>query len=326
MDRRHLAVFVVVLAGCNGVTLPGGGANAPTATLTPVPLSPADSTATDVPGDLPPGVFPDGTVDVERLKRAHAAALANRSYTWTFREHRTRTHPRHQSTYRSVRRFAVADGRLLGIIQEGERPADRIFVADGTGYRRTGADGPVERIADPVRADAFLITDRMLELFLANRTFRIDVVERDGRRLYRLFAAPTDDRIVLGERTTTVVWNLRVTAYVTSDGFVRTLSVEYSRRSVSWREHVHLRFDYSAVGSTTVTRPEWATNATAPPSETGTVVTNRTGDRPEKSATNRLDSPSRTGGATQTSASGRPNVMATPTSMTRNPTPTSREV
>lgn len=58
---------------------------APTLTPAPVPETPALSAA------AVPGVFADGTVDVDRLAAAHARVTTDRTYTWVFRL--TRTEP-----------------------------------------------------------------------------------------------------------------------------------------------------------------------------------------------------------------------------------------
>jgi hypothetical protein len=70
------------------------------------------------------------------------------------------------------------------------------------------------------------------------------------------------------------VWNYTATAYVTPEGFVRTLVVEYDQANGPSTEHVAIRYDYSAVGATSLDRPDWVSQVT--PIETTAAATTAT--------------------------------------------------
>lgn len=75
-----LVLSAVLLAGCGALS--GGQPTDSASALTPAP-EPVDSgaTATLDPGELPPGVDASGTVNATRLRDAHRAVLAGRSFT-----------------------------------------------------------------------------------------------------------------------------------------------------------------------------------------------------------------------------------------------------
>jgi hypothetical protein len=297
MDPRlTLAVTgLVVLAGCSAVPL-GGQATDSTQTLTPVPVERTESTPTQSPtpvADPPPGVFTNGTVYVDRLVFAHINYVRDRSYRWTFSTNRTNDDP-NASNQQFVRRAAVdGDTYLFREASPDTNTSQSLFFEDGMGYARITTDDTTEfrPVGDSVEGSQYLLVDTAIERFLTGLSFEVDVVQRDGQTFYRLYApdGPVPPA-VRSDRSR--VWNYTATAYVTPEGFVRTLAVDYDREFGSVSEDVSVRLRYTDVESTALTRPDWVgritprpttappTNATttAPPSRTATPPTDATTD------------------------------------------------
>jgi hypothetical protein len=100
---------------------------------------------------------------------------------------------------------------------------------------------------------------RAIQWYLSDIEFAVTSVEREGTRLYRLYSPPSraPPAVTTDQRVKANVWNYTATAYVTPAGFVRTMIVDYELTSRPVRGFVSLRVEYTAVGETTVSRPEW---------------------------------------------------------------------
>ncbi|MFB6151929.1 MAG: hypothetical protein ABEJ40_09005 [Haloarculaceae archaeon] len=295
--RVALVCTLVLLAGCGAVPF-GGDAAGPTrdGTVTPVPIdSPTPTeTPTAVPDvDPPPGVALDAPVDVDRLVRAHEAVVAATSYTWELR-YRATSEPGRTVDRWFVRRAAVDPDRFLLEHRNGGRVGNQTLYVEGdVGYLRT-TNGPrreYEVIEDPEEPEQYTVSDEVLRQFLSNQAFDVERIERDGETFYRLYAVDNPPPAQL-EAGVTTVWNYTVTAYVEPSGLVRSLAVEYDKASGDYRQHVSFRFDYTAVGRTNVTEPDWVATVTpGPPPTDGSGNPTVTGpvESPRPTTTDGLD-------------------------------------
>ncbi|PSP52670.1 hypothetical protein BRC67_03580 [Halobacteriales archaeon QH_3_68_24] len=225
--RTLLAVLLVVTAGCGALP---AGTDQPTAadTLTPVPVP----NATDDPGpdgeSLPPGVSANGTLDVDRLARAHADALAGTSYTETVERAGTTLVPR-----RTV--YSDPQGTYLRVSDPNRT---RVVELNGSG-----------RVPTP---------ETTVSRFLDGPAVDVTPVERRGTVLYRLPVPPDERPGALEARQGTVAAsNVSVTALVARSGFVRELSMTYDRDDGARRQRVRIAVEYTGLGTTDVSRPSW---------------------------------------------------------------------
>lgn len=262
---------LVVVAGCSA--LPGGSSRPePQDTVTPVPVTTATESPTATPRDLPPGVGSDGTVDVSRLIDAHTLFVGTRTYTWTFRYVAIASDGSVDDAV--TRRVVVGPDEYL-VDQEtpGSGPNQTLYVTD-VGYLRTIEDGETryEREGDPLGHTSYTIVDEVLWRFVPGVGFDVDVVERNGETFYRLHSNDFDVPTRL-DRPDVDVRNFSATIYVTSDGFVRTVAAEYDREWRDIYQTVRVRFDYEAVGETTLAEPEWISQVTPTPQTTAATTT-----------------------------------------------------
>jgi|GEM_PF-1485406 len=301
---RVLVLVVVLMAGCNALPLgPSGEAESGAGGGEPERLTPAPVTSTPVTetvavdGSRPSWLAPNGTVRVDSLRRGHVGALADQSYTWTFalrRNERGAVMPGNDITRR-----VETDGDTTLLTQEGAvlsqnppiyvtRATDYTFrgvgftgvsaglYVDGTtATRRTETGDNVRTARVDVSSDStYAFTPDVLDRYLSGVTVEVRRVTVGSQRLYRLYVPPGDPPTTLNQSAgpTSVVWNYTATAYVTREGFVRTLAVGYDQRSATQNHRVVIRMDYSAVGDTTVERPDWA-GATGTPDGDATVTT-----------------------------------------------------
>jgi hypothetical protein len=306
-SRAAVAVLVVCLVAAPGCNALGGSDAEPVETLTPVPVTADGSTPTSTPapqsGSLPPGVSLDGTVDVDRLVAAHESALADRTYRWKFSYD---VAGETQSSNSNITWVALIGNEAFLVEQTSPGPsANRsLFVADGAGYLRSVRNESVRFRAVERPGDHYSLafSGAILRRFLTGVTVDVTTVEVDGRTYYRLYAA--DSGVPTQLRWETVaVQDYTVTAYVTPDGFVRTVAVEYDRVDRLGYSRVTARYDYTDLDGVTVERPNW-TSPFRPtgPSSTGTGTVTPTEDSPtegsptEDSPTE--DSPTENGTAT----------------------------
>jgi hypothetical protein len=274
MWRPLLVCACLVLAGCS---LPGGPAAEPTETgaVTPAPV-PADR-------GLAPGLGDEGVTAPRALADAHAAALADRSYT--LRANRTIRYPNGTVRERLTVHLRLGERRAYLVetatagpeapVFLGRPPANATFYSDGTIYlRRLSRDGETTYNAfEPVGgAGTWQYWARtvpfggeganprsfVLRTFRAVPTTLAATETIDGERHYRLegnrTTAPFEIEIDAPRAVT-----LRAT--VTAAGLVRELSLSYEGVVDGERVLVTRRVAYKGVGSTSVERPEWADRA-----------------------------------------------------------------
>ncbi|ELZ22769.1 hypothetical protein C475_16746 [Halosimplex carlsbadense 2-9-1] len=254
------AVAVVVLvAGCSAVSFGGDGPGAPsTDTVTPVPVTDRSTPAPTVAGEWPPGVNANGTVDVETLTRAHTDYLANRTYTWSVREDSD------EPGEGFLRRVVVGPETFSLWQSQGDPRRNVSLYVNATGGFLRVAEGGRTRydlLRLPGRSSDYVFATVSIRQFLDRRTVAVSTVDRRGRTYYRLHAAGGPSPRGVGPAEATIS-DFSATAYVTTEGFVRSLAAEYDRVVDGDSSHVSVRYDYSRLGESTVTPPDWVGNVT----------------------------------------------------------------
>jgi hypothetical protein len=227
-----------------------------------------------VDSSSPPGVTRSGIGDVEALARAHERAVANRSHTVWVDWYRPR----------NLRPDGVQVQRDIDIASEGERYLIRTSDEVAGNRTRSGSiyhDGSGVFVAvwnettnRPERV--FRITPRqntvptpetvrtgVVRRYLSTPTTDVTgVIERDGRRLYRVVGTGPPNT-----SSAVTIQNYTVEALVDSRGFVRDVTVRatVSHPDTSPRRAFPIKREitYGRVGTTTVDPPEWYLNHTA---------------------------------------------------------------
>jgi hypothetical protein len=289
-------VVVVLVAGCSAVSFggdrPGSG---PTDTVTPVPVIDSSTPPPTVASGRPPGVSANGTVDAEALTSAHAAYLENRTYTWSIRENS-------DEPGEGFRRRVVVGAETFSLSQSQGDPRRNVslYVNETGGFIRVAeADRTrYDLLRLPGRAADYVFATVSIRQFFDGRTVAVSTVERRDRTYYRLYTAGGPSPGALGPAEATIS-DFSATAYVTREGFVRSLAAEYDRVVDGDSSRVSIRYDYSRVGESTVTPPDWVGNVTRPstptpvdsdgtPERTATVDESATPD-PTATPTDELD-------------------------------------
>lgn len=270
-QRALVVCLIAVAAGCGSAPF-ADPAPTPHETVTPVSLTPA---ATATPGpSLPPGVSDGGPLRTARLQYAHDAALANTTYTLVITQRITLSGTT-TSTRRVLSRVTVGETATLATFRRSDGGVNRSLYLNGSeGYQRsvTGGNATVAAV-DPADESPEVLGVRAIQWYLSDVEFTATAVERDGTRLYRLYSSPgrAPAAVTTDPRVKANVWNYTATAYVTPAGFVRTVVVDYGLTSRPVQGSVSIRVEYTAVGETTVSRPEWvptASRRTATPPST----------------------------------------------------------
>lgn len=266
-------VALVVLAGCSG--FPGGsGEDGPTATPAPVPGTEVGVLLGQSEATLPPGLESDGTVDRARLAAAHRSALENTSYTlyrraWTLNRsdlhwaRYTRLQAVSPSRYRYVYWTAGDTDHYVedAVFYEHHQ----VYVDSSGAYDRernqvTGVWNSSTLNRSEVRSPSQFSTETVIG-YLPERIDSVDTVDIDGEPYYRLQANVTAAELPSGRLTEGERYNL--TAYVSLDGFVRTVVLHYgddyegpegSLRE-GWSHSV--RITHQAIDETTMVEPAW---------------------------------------------------------------------
>lgn len=255
-----VAVAVVVLiAGCSAVSFGDDGPGAaPTDTVTPVPVTDGSTPAPTIGGERPPGVSANGTVDAGALASAHAAYLANRTYTWSIREDSD------DPGDGFVRRVVVGSETFLLSQSQGDPGRNVSLYVNATGGFIRVAEGDRIRydlLRLPGRAADYVFATVSIRQFLDGRTVAVSTVERRERTYYRLHAADGAPPEAVGPAGATIS-DFTATAYVTEEGFVRSLAAEYDRAIDGDSSRVSIRYDYSRLDESTVIPPDWVGNVT----------------------------------------------------------------
>jgi hypothetical protein len=278
LGRTILVATLVLAAGCN--TVLGPDTPAIEEPVTPVPLtepSPSPTTERPAPNTSLSWVRPDGRIDVARLLAGHRAALSNRSFTLVL-THRVTNESGTAAFGLLTLEADTAAAYYLLRPDETIRPlvggADtatvrRYYVEDGDVYRkRTGPNGSTKTRASDVDVPApTAYSANLLERYVPRSADRITLVERDGRRLYRVYVAPRTSRY-RGPWQFDGVSDYTQTLYVTPEGLIVSMNVSYDEdRSDGRLEHT-IRITHRRVNETAVLAPEWVLplreNRTAP--------------------------------------------------------------
>lgn len=261
MDSRWalLVACLVALAGCSVGPL---GDDSEPETVTPVAVDATASQETPVPVEgPPPGVAPNGTVDSEALRAAHHRALGNQSYTWTVVGSTAPTKDNNQSVSRRV--TVEGDEILVEETRSARSGNVSLYVNGSFGYVRSNTGDGIRflTVPRPLPNRTYAFGGSLVAEFLDGVTVETEVVQRDEQPLYRLKS--TDDPPDVVDRPGRTVRDFSATAFVRPSGFVRTLVVEYDQRTDhGWREF-SFRFDYSRLGESSVTEPDWVSTARA---------------------------------------------------------------
>jgi len=208
---------------------------------------------------LPPGVDDDGTVDVDALLGAHRTAVRESTYTWEYRQ-RQRSAESGDRLVALDRRVAVGENATL--VETGGFP----FVANSTHYltercgylrRVLDIDSPYSTLEATHPNHTYAPAEELMGTYLVDGPYRVEAVTEGGERYVRLHASTADvpETVTDGNTEMRDYW---VTAYVTPDGFVRSMVVSFDSVAEEGTDHrVLIRFNYAAVDATTVSRPEW---------------------------------------------------------------------
>jgi len=271
--RLLAVVTLVVLAGCGSFVGSGDGGGDQTdagpEAVTPAPVP--ETTPTPDPWPVAPGLSTNGVVNVDALVAAHLRAVRDQSYVW--REWRG-TSPS-ETVPLELRQRARVEGedtythwmvRTVGSRVPMEANYSQ-YVVDGAGYaevpsyglnrtvrRSVQATGATERIGTETAVAIRLYLNRSSDRTTVSRT------SVDGQRYYRVESEGGSVVAVANPS------NVTVSALVSADGFVRSLSVRYRRDAFDGTAWVRYEFAYDSVGETTVDPPDWVTarNGTAP--------------------------------------------------------------
>jgi hypothetical protein len=258
VSRATLAVLVICLIaapGCSALSESNTGGDE---TLTPVPVSaegPTSTSSLNSPTEsLPPGVSPNGTINVTRLVAAHESALANRTYRWTFSYSIAGEDGPERQNY--TRLAIVGDDMFLATQSTPEASTNKtMYVVNDTGYLRTFRDQSKRfyTTQSPVDHYSFAFSGKVIRRFLRGVSADMTRVEIGGETYYRLYSAEEG------------VPRRLVTAYVTSEGLVRSVAIEY--------HDLRVRYDYTDLGGVTVNRPDWVSRMASAENSTDTIKT-----------------------------------------------------
>jgi hypothetical protein len=230
---------------------------------------------TDTPVETlapPPGIAPNGSVTPGALLRAHYAVLDNRSFTWRLDYRRSvdesgpataevasnatvdvaerRLRVASNGSYHLVRRMTGMTGGSVYADDTGTYV--RSSLSNGSGYRSAGGELDYRH---------YLRTSQTLGRFFSVAAASVSTVERDGRTYYRVHVTDPPPTLADGHAKQTIT-DYTATAYVTPDGLIRALAVEYNYTLGEDRVTVSFRSVFRDVGTTTVTRPEWVAELT----------------------------------------------------------------
>jgi hypothetical protein len=251
-------VVLLCLAGCNAF---GGGESAETPAVTPAAVP------TDAPvSDLPPGLSPAGITDTSALADAHAKALANTSFT-----------------VRSTRTLTAANGtRLLDRTSVQRVRSDHRRWRVKTVYNGTLSRGfgmPIEHQTSWFNGSHILVQFQRPNGTEYTMYPGRDPTGRQQLRSYYLQAKTTTVSVVNGtirlhatlttaDQQATLLPNVTITEQsltlmMTQTGRVTQYRIEYTGRRSNGSTTVKgvRTVQFTALGETTVDRPEWVPTA-----------------------------------------------------------------
>ena len=277
-SRAVYVVLVVCLVAASGCSALGGSDTEDFETVTPVPVTTVDSTPTPTPataGSFPPGVSANGTVDVDRLVAAHESTLANGTYRWEFTYRVGGDGGNYSSNFTRTARVG-SDWLLVEQTSPGLSPNQSLFVTNETGYLRSVSRQRTQfdTLQQPRDHRSLAFSGALMKRFLTGVTADVSTVEVDGQTYYRLYASDARVPPELRQEPVTIR-NYAVTAYVTPDGFVRSLTVQYERIDSRERDFVTARYHYTDLDEETVERPDWVSDlisTNSPSDDNGTAT------------------------------------------------------
>jgi hypothetical protein len=269
--RNHILLFITLLSlsGCGAAPLDGPETSVPQETPAPVPTSPLETaTSTEQFNNLPPGISRDGTVNTTQLRRAHNRSLGNQSYRWTFDYVRLGSPEVDPIFNRNVSRSVNVDETRTLVKQTNNLDGTvlSVYVNSSTGYVRTeGANETrLRTIESPNNEAEYVDAGTLIERFLNLTDLDITQVARDGKTYYRIQSGKRAPQAVGGTRAP----RDSITAYITPEGFVRSLTVRYDRDAGDGFQSIFLRFDYLNVNKTHVDPPKWVPAVSSTPMST----------------------------------------------------------
>lgn len=246
--------LLCVVAGCSAV--PAGDRSTTAVTSADVP---ADRPA-DYP--FPPGVDANGSVHPDALAGAHRAAVTNRSHTVVYRVNvTTAVDGEVVSTSNWTRTVAYGNATVY----RSEITYDAVGYRNASGGTSVYANGTVEVVRTTRGAEVGYATETLaerppalgqvlsaLERFVPPRNASAERVIRDGQPNTVVRAREFAERNHL-------VHDERAAARIRPSGLVESLTVGYTENETytSRVSDVTVTVDYSAVGETTVTPPDW---------------------------------------------------------------------
>jgi hypothetical protein len=221
---------------------------------------------------LAPGLAADGVFAANRLAEAHAAALANRSFTIVQSNTRYTNGTRTQND-RSVLEYGAGgrqfeydlqqtDSRgMQNITSRYQRYADgdQVYIAETrtneTSYRLLrAADGSLSEPSSVFPNNA-TNTRGLVRIFVLVDTEVTSQRTVGGTTVYRV-ATP-------GLQTLPPLQNISFVAFVAETGFIRSYQLEYDVARSTESVHIVANTTYRAVGETTVSEPLWVDTAQA---------------------------------------------------------------
>jgi hypothetical protein len=225
----------------------------------------------------PPGVSASGIEDVEALARAHARAVANRSYTVWVDWYRPRNfRPGGTRVQRDIDVATEGDRYLIEtteVVADNRTHTGAIY-HDGAGTYAAvwnGTSGEYERVFAVTQRRVTVPTSESIRQNLVRRylsTPETDITEvqsgtlerRNGRRLFRITGTGAPN-----VSSTATIRNYSVEAMVDSRGFVRNVTVQATvehPQNSGQTLRIEREYTYDRVDSTTVEPPEWYLNHT----------------------------------------------------------------
>lgn len=245
MHWWHCAVVIpLLLGGCSGFVTSPDAAD----TVTPAPV-PSESNEQRTGGFLPPGVTENGLLDAEALVDAHRQQLDNQSYQLD-----VRITSGEERAHRLVR--VESPTRYYWRDNGSDSSASVTAFADGSQlYIRTNRSGIPSYNRGNVSGRPSTPTTRLIRPFLEVQNVSVTKIRVDTQVRYELAGRfDVHPNIESFE-------NYTVRVLVAPSGLIHSLDVQYTTTaSSSGPANVSYSYQYTAVGSTTVSRPGWVEN------------------------------------------------------------------
>lgn len=268
-----VAACLLVLAGCSGGPVDGGGTS-PAGTATPAPV-PTDDLS---PGQIAPGVSPGGIEDPGALETAHEAVLRNRSYRWS-----TRTVYRYENgtvLFRSTfeRRVDPAnDTYAFTKVRHGVGPrrdaTDESWANATSVFERRVVDGEVtfDRHDRPDRRET-VHGGGIVSLLAEVDPDVIGKRQANGTTEYVLVSRNVTRTIGAGAVDAAPAEPGRLVAVVTREGLVRSVRLTRVVERDGAEVTMYANTTVTGIDDTTVERPDWVATAANETREESTAV------------------------------------------------------